>query len=198
VLNPRTGCLSEKHANSALHWSRCFEWPWALLNGELMPECTCLDAGGSHAIFQYALARRAGATINVDLEPNLRAVEDMKTTLNLPNLSTEQGDLTKLRFHDGFFERVFCISVVEHMVNWMQAITELLRVTAPGGILILTLDVNMHYEVGQEFAITMADVNQLLAPYGVFPEPTEWPILNRMPDGSKLSCLCLKFKKDKV
>ena len=65
------------------------------------------------------------------------------------------GDITKLDFEEETFDRVFCISVLEHLeeeviagkpVNFrkknldVKGIGEMLRVLKPGGLLILTFD----------------------------------------------------------
>ncbi|HEX6454971.1 MAG TPA: class I SAM-dependent methyltransferase [Solirubrobacterales bacterium] len=66
-----------------------------------------------------------------------------------------QAGLEKLPFDDGSFDLVAATDVVEHVAAEGQALRELLRVTAPGGIMLLTVpaymwlwseeDVNLHH-----------------------------------------------------
>src|SRR3989338_7907190 len=75
--------------------------------------------------------------------------------LSSVNVNYSFGDVTKINFEDESFERVFCISTIEHLeeefhngkyVNHhkknldIKAIGEMLRVLKPGGMLILTFD----------------------------------------------------------
>ena len=50
-----------------------------------------------------------------------------------------QGDLFKLPFPDGFFDRVLIAEVMEHFYEDEKALTELVRVLKPGGKLAVTV-----------------------------------------------------------
>lgn len=62
--------------------------------------------------------------------------------LRLKNIYHFVQDIRNLEFEDNFFDRVFCICVIEHIEpeNQEKAIKELVRVLKPGGILSLTFD----------------------------------------------------------
>jgi len=49
-----------------------------------------------------------------------------------------------IKFPDNYFDRVFCLSVMEHIPTeiWEQCLREFERVLKPGGRLIITLDMN--------------------------------------------------------
>lgn len=47
------------------------------------------------------------------------------------------GDLTALPFEDGKFDVVLCIGVIQLIEQYLPVITELARVTRPGGILLI-------------------------------------------------------------
>lgn len=111
LQHPVTGELFEETKNSALHWSRCFEWPWAILNAELQSHHWTLDAGGSHAVFQYGLAKRVKEVINFDLsEDHHLAIRHMQDYRGLgKNITLATGDIKALPYGDGFFDRTFCL-----------------------------------------------------------------------------------------
>jgi SAM-dependent methyltransferase len=50
----------------------------------------------------------------------------------------------KLNFANGYFDRVFCLSVMEHIPEeiWGRCMSEFERVLKPGGRLIITMDMN--------------------------------------------------------
>ena len=53
------------------------------------------------------------------------------------SISPLQGSLLKIPSPDGFFDFAFCIEALEHAVDFPQAIREMSRVIAPGGLLII-------------------------------------------------------------
>ncbi len=50
-----------------------------------------------------------------------------------------QGDMFKLPFHDGFFDRVIVAEVMEHLYEDERALGELVRVLKPGGRIAVTV-----------------------------------------------------------
>lgn len=196
LMNVHTGEMEEKTKNSALHWSRVYEWPWAILNSDLKSHHHVLDAGGGHGVFQYILARCCEAVVNLDLNlRSLEAVKNLSPSLNIGNLRTEVGDLKRIPFEDNWFDRVFCISVCEHIPEWKRVIDELFRVLKPGGVLILTMDIVHTLGTSKEFTIIGQELRQFLASYGAEVPQGGEIMRNKMPDGSILSAICLKFQK---
>ncbi len=198
-----TGRVEEQTPNSALHWSRVFEWPWAILNGELSRDNSkVIDAAGGHAVLQYALAKRSFSVVNVDLNTkSLRAVDDgIYTILNQGhyiNLYTAKGDIGDLWYSDNLFTHVMCISVLEHIPNWYDVFQELLRVLAPGGIMILTFDVVVNMAANKDFNIdTVAAEKFITMLGGEYIPPNVKTLLNLMSCGTVLAALCLKIVKE--
>ena len=199
-----TGELYEQTGNSAFHWSRCFEWPWAILNSELSKDSVCLDAAGGHAVFQQVLARRVKSVTNIDKdEKSLKAAKYLAETIGNVNLETMVGDLTGRLpiINDGIFDRLFSISVMEHIPAWQYVLNEMLRMLKPGGVFILTMDVARTdirqtdhkasgFYIGFEEA---AKICKMLG--GEFPEIDKRILANFMPCGTILSCLALKVRK---
>lgn len=136
---------------SPLYWSRQAEWPWAIQAAELTGTELCLDVGAGWSVLKYALARRCHKVwcIDTDLAGTAKA---QKTTekLGVQNVSHHLGDACDLPFEDDSFDRVFCISVLEHVLPpHVPVVEELIRVLKPGGRLLLSLDVNEGDHAGE-------------------------------------------------
>ncbi len=138
--------------------TREWEYPWAILSADLKPGMRLLDAGcGSSPLLIY-LARRGFQCWGIDPDiPQHRGVGrtllrlagvnlgfgyyDLSKKFRLPIAYERQG-IQQMKFEDGFFDRVFCISVIEHIPRseWQICVQQLLRVLSPGGKLLLTMD----------------------------------------------------------
>lgn len=123
------------------NWSRVWEYPFAILNSDIYTGLKVLDAGcGGSPLLSYFL-KYGCETYGIDLV-NCRV---------RPGLHFRKADIRKLPFPQDFFDRISCISVLEHIWkvpervadNPMTAINELLRVLEPGGLLTITLDINV-------------------------------------------------------
>jgi SAM-dependent methyltransferase len=58
------------------------------------------------------------------------------------NLVVETADAQNLPYFNESFEKVVCISVIEHVENDSKAMSEMMRVLKPGGRLLLTTEYN--------------------------------------------------------
>ncbi len=86
-----------------------------------------LDIGAGHSPYLAALRDRCESVLSMDLE---RRGEDT-------NL---RGSVLDLPFADGgIFDTVFCTQVLEHVPQPARAVSEMSRVLAPGGKLILSV-----------------------------------------------------------
>jgi 2-polyprenyl-3-methyl-5-hydroxy-6-metoxy-1,4-benzoquinol methylase len=122
-LSPET----ERFYELVFHWLR----PW-LRKGPI------LDAGCGTGVLTLRLAQYAEVKA-VDLSEKALAAtrERMKKTATVHPVTCEAQDLTSLTFGDGSFPVVFCWGVLMHVPQVEAALHELMRVTAPGGYLIL-------------------------------------------------------------
>lgn len=113
--------------NQATYQAETNSPPLVFLVGEFVGK-KILDAGsGEGSLMREAKRRFPEAEVTgVDLAPK--------------HPDVEQGDLTALRYEDGAFDTVFCLEVIEHVSPEITSsiLTELNRVIAPGGHLILT------------------------------------------------------------
>jgi SAM-dependent methyltransferase len=155
------------------HWSRAWEYPWAVLAADLgaAPLAT-LDVGGGGSPFALYLASRGHESHVADpsLDQGTSFVFDRSKSLSrnvrslakrlifraagihslwgLPGkdggrpvrLHACPGD--RLDFPDRRFDRVFCLSVLEHIPRgaWKGCMREFERVLKPGGRLVITID----------------------------------------------------------
>ncbi len=129
-----------------LHWSRQGEWPWVMNNIELRHEHRMLDAGSGWSTLKFALARRCHKIVALELDPEF--IAKAQTSIDgmgyADKITQVQGDVRRMPFPDGWFDRVVCVSVVEHMPEgWVEAVRELVRVTRPGGRMLLTMDIRI-------------------------------------------------------
>ncbi|MGQ9425474.1 class I SAM-dependent methyltransferase [Gilvimarinus sp. F26214L] len=129
--------LTERESISYLHPGKRWEYPWALSRAQLEPGCRVLDAGCGASIFPVYLAKNGYSVTALDLHPP----EGLNEAHQVP-VDYCRGELTELPFPDGSFDRVFCISVIEHLGHEgaPAALAELRRVLRPGGRLLITTD----------------------------------------------------------
>jgi len=56
------------------------------------------------------------------------------------NLKIEKADMQHLKYPEHSFDKVVCISSIEHVPNDIESIKEMMRVLKPGGLLLLTTE----------------------------------------------------------
>ncbi len=142
------------------HWDN----PWALSNANLSKGMKVLDSGSGRGVFQFYLASkgievhandisdlRSGSVkkfnnifskigLKFDLNPykvHKKLNKKYGVDVNFEHCGTE-----KLPYPDDYFDRVFSISVIEHMPNEVieKSIQEMERVLKPNGLFLLTFD----------------------------------------------------------
>ncbi|MBI2910199.1 MAG: class I SAM-dependent methyltransferase [Chloroflexi bacterium] len=155
------------------HWSRAWEYPWAVQAAALDQNgLNILDVGGGGSPFAAYLAEKGHSCHVIDpsmnrglglgrrrdkglywdlrslvFRPVLRCI-GITSSWGLPwrrSRSTVRYyaySATDIKFADRSFDRVFCLSVMEHIPRhlWRRCMEEFERVLKPGGRLILTLD----------------------------------------------------------
>jgi len=142
-----------------MHWSREWEYPWALLASGVRAGQRVLDLGCGGSPLPVVLAQRGCQVVGVDVgnvvagPPSLRSYGDGRWPNPGGRFALVQADLRGpvLPFKDATFDGVFCISVLENLalevVPWLR---ELARVVVPGGWFVATLDVGRPGAVGVE------------------------------------------------
>ena len=142
---------------SSLHWSRRYEYPYAVINSQ-MPEkpskdFKIIDCGAGAGPLQLYFSKKGFNYYSFDQDLfSLRQVAKFKSENNLHSLHPTYGNILDIPFSDNYFDRVFCVSTLEHILHSLKKDTEivlkgflngLLRVLKPEGLLVLTFDVNM-------------------------------------------------------
>lgn len=157
------------------HWSRAWEYPWAVHAAEFDRPARILDVGGGGSPFAPWLALQGHEAHVVDpsldqgrsfvWDPARSAFRNLRTlakqgAFRLAGVRTLWGlpgggerrvsyyarSADRLGFPDGHFDRVFCLSVIEHVPHdlWPASMRELARVVRPGGRLVMTMDMETH------------------------------------------------------
>lgn len=157
------------------HWSRAWEYPWAIMAAEMQGHSfRTLDVGGGGSPFAIYLAQNGHETYVIDpslnqglssfvnreksFYRNMRSIifnlilkvtgirkiwgNSAKSKMNVVYYYPHSA--TDIKFPDKYFDRVFCLSVMEHIPTetWEQCLREFERVLKPGGRLIITLDMS--------------------------------------------------------
>lgn len=133
-----------KYEAGVQHWSRTFEYPFVLANSRLTPNLVVLDAAGGNGILQAYLCQDGRKVVNidsspVDLEEAKRRYQEVRGFIS--NVRLEEGDLKFIKYPDESFDRIACVSVLEHDMQPKQILRELWRVLKRGGRLVCTFDV---------------------------------------------------------
>jgi len=117
-------------------YERAFDWIASQLG---MRARTVLDAGCGYCIHAARLAQRRFQVTGLDFSPSALAAASryLKHCGLEGQLTLQQGDLLALPFADGQFDAVTCWGVLMHIPDLERALSELLRVVAPGGRLVL-------------------------------------------------------------
>lgn len=151
--------------STKIHWSRDWEYPWAVIHSALMAGQKALDCGCGGPPFLPFLALHGVECFGIDMEAakwmkrsGLKLLIDRFRKRHLSSLRHYEvppqkvigrpvrllaGSITDLPFADSHFDCVFCISVFEHLEKKVASagLKEMVRVLKEGGRLLITLDI---------------------------------------------------------
>jgi SAM-dependent methyltransferase len=137
------------------HHEREWEFYTSYYNAELKDTDMVLDTGAYNTYFCVFLKDYVKKIYSTD--SFYWAERNHVKELNLPlpgqwmdkingiepaKLAAREEDLTNLSFENDKFDKIFCISVIEHVKDDLVGMKEMFRVLRPGGILLLTTEVN--------------------------------------------------------
>ncbi len=100
-----------------------------------------LDAGCGYGVYSFMLAERKHHISSIDIsEERIQAIQQriLEYQPYASLIFPKQGTLTNLPYEDHQFDLIICSEVIEHMEEDAKAVSELVRVLAPGGYLVLT------------------------------------------------------------
>lgn len=107
-------------------------------------EGLALDAGSGMTPFPYLLANKGWETFSTDIEADQMALLSAYGKEVYGTQATHLvDDLRQMHFPDQHFSLVTCVSVLEHLahIDVPIALAELVRITKPGGRIIISTDV---------------------------------------------------------
>lgn len=140
--------LSSVYPRTPLYATRVWEYPWAVCHAKLSPGMTCADVGcGMTAFTPYlAIDQRCEVT---GFDPDIVGEGFPKGAfgvnpdlLKRSHVTFQPCGMESLAAHDDSFDRVFCISVLEHVPSdvAIRGVREMARILKPGGLAVITMD----------------------------------------------------------
>lgn len=138
-----------KWVNDPLHqWSRQWEYPYVFQHIKRYSEgkqgITILDAGSGITFFPFYI-HQALNPVGIrccDYDENLELLYGNIINNQPINLQFRHADLHQLPYEDLSFDIIYCISVLEHTIDYLTILREFRRVLKPGGRLIVTFDIS--------------------------------------------------------
>jgi len=138
-----------------LYWSRRWEYPWAIESAGLVKsngtpidnikEMKVLDVGCGHAPFLVYLGQMGcqayGSDPGAGGPDGLWGVFD--PNFGKPHITElRQEGMQDLSWPDNHFDRIFCLSVIEHLPSDQvrAGVERMRRVLKPGGLLVISVD----------------------------------------------------------
>jgi len=129
-----------------LDYTRCVEYPAVLHRLNLGAANRVLEVGSSKLFLAPYIAIRHGVeTHATDQDPVVdlqrRWIERLghRDLLESGRFVVAREDATQLSYPDGHFDRIVCVSTIEHIRRVELAAAEFNRVLAPGGLVGLTV-----------------------------------------------------------
>jgi len=203
-----------KWPRDPLHnWSRVWEYPYVYhhvkcwcskLRREGVPRV--LDVGSGVTFFPFSVARLGYHVICADIDPVCeidlsRAAQYVPHKPGRVDFRLITG--ATLPFSDEEADVMYCISVLEHIHTFENTISEMVRILKPGGLLLLTIDLDLkgNSEMGIEgYKLLTAKLQQSFD--YLYPEVTTHPAdllhsgiglyANKKPKGLELARFILK------
>jgi ubiquinone/menaquinone biosynthesis C-methylase UbiE len=140
--------------NDPLHcWSRIWEYPYVYYHLEKYlkhiskgSRPVVADVGSAVTFFPFAIAQIGYKVICTDIDAICEkdislARQVVKCSPGCVEFRLISGE--KLPFTDGECDALYCISVLEHIPSFENTVTEMSRVLKPGGLCLITCDLDL-------------------------------------------------------
>jgi len=162
----------------AFYAARLWEYPFAVLAADLEPGMAVADIGCGMTAFTAYLKEVAGCRVTgVDPDMFEAGVKYLahgvsQEFVERTGLTVLRGDFDSIPLEDDSQDRVFCISVMEHVPADVRrrGIQEMARVLKPGGRAVLTVDVSMWFELNRPLELVWDSGMELHGPFDL-----RWP-----------------------
>ena len=148
-----------KWPRDPLHdWSRAWEYPYVYNHlaafVEKLPQDSrpvVADVGSGVTFFPFYLAKLGYNVVCTDIDRICERDLSLARKCLPQTLGTVDFRLIKdasIPFEDLECDAVYCISVLEHIPDFEETIAEIARILRPGGLLLLTCDINWRPDDG--------------------------------------------------
>ncbi len=140
--------------------TRCWEYSWIVENGQFESGMKCLDAGCGQSPFLLFLHELGCESHGLDYlqgekgtDPQTYGITKELIDSCAGKVEYHHGSMFQAPFEDSVFDRISCISVLEHILTPEQprahypCLNEMKRILKPGGLLIVTVDYFLNHEV---------------------------------------------------
>lgn len=136
--------------------SRFWEYPFSILSAELKHGMKCADIGCGTTPFTPYLCAMVGKENVTGFDPDHLENKNQNSHyafgtredfIQKAGFNFQPDNMTLLNAPDESFDRVFCVSVIEHIEEpavWQKGIREMTRILKPGGRLIITVDLGIN------------------------------------------------------
>jgi SAM-dependent methyltransferase len=167
----------------SFYGSRFWEYPFAILAADLHNGLRCADIGCGSTPFTPYLCEVVGKENVTGFDPDYVSEDEehrhlsfgaRKSHIEKFGFDFKQNDFIKLDAADNSFDRVFCISVLEHVEDSrikQQGLQEMARILKPGGKLIITFDTGLDLILNPPLQIV--ELSGLIPDSGI---DLRWPI----------------------
>ncbi|OHA59666.1 MAG: hypothetical protein A2589_02305 [Candidatus Vogelbacteria bacterium RIFOXYD1_FULL_46_19] len=99
-----------------------------------------LDVGCASGRQVFKLAQSIEEGHGVDIADSfINQANQFKSDNNILNVNFKTAVIESLPYRDGYFDKVICGEVLEHVFHKEEALKELLRVLVPGGLLVISV-----------------------------------------------------------
>jgi len=141
---------AKKWVEDPLHqWSRQWEYPFVFSRIQPILEtkgtAKILDAGSGVTFFPYYIKSQydyADIYCN-DYDTSLEGIFHRINANGDNKIKFSCSDLRELRYENGIFDVIYCISVLEHTDDYVEIIEGFNRILKPSGRLIITFDISL-------------------------------------------------------
>jgi 2-polyprenyl-3-methyl-5-hydroxy-6-metoxy-1,4-benzoquinol methylase len=124
--------------------NKYWEYPWILANLKLKKGMSILDVGCGKSPIQFLLADLGCNVYAIDPNENVEwhGINRKLAKLFNCNIEYRKEGGESISYHNNTFDRVCCISVIEHCNISIQRkiLAEMIRVLKPGGLCVITVD----------------------------------------------------------
>lgn len=155
--------------------NKMWENAWILVNTRPGPKDIVLDLGGASAIFSFYLGSKGCGVYCIDNDWGCQGIvynaRYVAKKMHWPIKIYNRDLALRLPFKDCFFDKVFCICVLEHLSSLVRqnVMREISRVLKPGGLAGFTFDYDAgrnepHSDKGIRYMLKETFINDVLSP----------------------------------